>query len=261
MTEDKKNEQIAKVINVWNEKNKITFPNYNKDALKIIDQVAHFFSAGSYYYYIFNFSKLEIEFVSDSVEENLGISPKNFNLNSMLSQYHPEDLKKLEEKENAASDFLFKKLSPEDIPFYKVVYVMRLKAKNGEYKKFLHQAKAINVTKDGKIQQVLGVHTDITYLNSPVDHKVSFIGDGRPSYYSLEPSNMVYEEIEEGSLFTKQEINIIEFISSGKSSAEIAQSLHISIETIKTHRKNILSKSGATNAAQLVANCIRDGII
>lgn len=58
MTEDKKNEQIAKVINVWNEKNKITFPNYNKDALKIIDQVAHFFSAGSYYYYIFNFSKL-----------------------------------------------------------------------------------------------------------------------------------------------------------------------------------------------------------
>lgn len=261
MTEDKKNERIAKVINVWNEKNKIAFPNYNKDALKIIDQVAHFFSAGSYYYYIFNFSTLEMDYVSDSVEENLGISPENFNINSLLSKYHPEDLQKLEEKENAASDFLFEKLSSEDIPFYKVVYMMRLKGKNDEYRKFLHQAKAINVTRDGKIQQVLGVHTDITYLNSPVDHKVSFIGDGRPSYYSLEPSNMVYEEIKEGGMFTKQEINIIEFISNGKSSSEIAQILYISIETIKTHRKNILSKSGATNTVQLVANCIRDGII
>lgn len=261
MGEDKTNERIAKVISVWNEKNKIEFPTYNKDALKIIDQIAHFFSAGSYYYYIFNFSKLEIEFVSDSVEESLGLKPEDFNLNSMLSLYHPEDLEKLEEKENAASDFLFKKISPEDIPLYKVVYVMRLKTKNGKYRKFLHQAKAINVTSNGKIQQVLGVHTDITYLNSPVDHKVSFIGEGRPSYYSLDPSNLVYKEIKESSLFTNQELKIIEFISIGQSSSKMAESLHLSIETIKTHRKNILSKSRAANAAQLVANCIRDGII
>ncbi|WP_439558564.1 response regulator transcription factor [Dyadobacter sp.] len=43
-------------------------------------------------------------------------------------------------------------------------------------------------------------------------------------------------------MFTKQEIQILHFIASGYPSAQIAEKLFISRETLKTHRKNIIRK-------------------
>ncbi len=256
-----KNKDILKILNVWENLNKINKPNPEDDTLDIIDQIASFFAAGSYYYYIFNFSTLKMDFVSESIKEVLGVDAKGYTIEKLFSLFHPDDLARMHEKENAASEFLFNILTPDEIPYYKVVYLMRFKDSNGNYKKILHQSRAINVNEEGKIQQVLGVHTDITYLNIPIDHKISFIGINRPSYYALDPCNMVLEESRNQSIFTQQELKIIQLIAEGKNTDKIADLLFVSTNTIKTHKKNILRKSGANNAVQLIANCIREGII
>lgn len=49
-----------------------------------------------------------------------------------------------------------------------------------------------------------------------------------------------------------REIEIIEFISEGFTSKEIAERLFISEHTVKTHRKNIFRKTKVTNADQLI---------
>lgn len=61
--------------------------------------------------------------------------------------------------------------------------------------------------------------------------------------------------------FSLKERTIIKLISEGKSSSEIAKELKISENTVKTHRKKILNKSSAKNFFQLIADCIRDGLI
>ena len=259
-TEIRKND-IAKVLNIWDTKNKIIQPNIEEDLRNIFDHIASFFAAGTFYYYVFNFQTLEMDYVHESVRDVLGIKPDEFNLKKLFSLYHPDDLARMYEKENAASEFLFNIISPEDIPFYKVVYVTRFKDQSGNYKKILHQAKAINVTTNGKIQQVLGVHTDITYLNTPIDHKISFIGETRRSYFALDPCNLIFEENDTGKLFTNQELKIIQLISEGKNSNEIAELLFITYNTLKTHKKNIFRKSNSNNSGHLIMNCILDGII
>ncbi|NOZ46425.1 MAG: hypothetical protein GXO79_06545 [Chlorobi bacterium] len=256
-----KNNDIEKVYEVWRTHNHIKLKVAPLEFRKIIEQVATFFSAGSYYYYIFNFATLQMEYVHPTIKNVLGIDPEKFNIEKFLSIHHPDDLKVFNEKEALASQFLFNYISPKDIPYYKVVYVNRVKHSQGHYIKLLHQAKALQVTENGKIQHVLGVHTDISYLKTPVDHKVSFIGEGKPSYYSIDPINPIFNRLKNTNIYTSQELNIIHLISEGKSNLEIAEKLFISVNTVKTHRKNILQKSNANNSAHLIANCIREGII
>lgn len=53
-------------------------------------------------------------------------------------------------------------------------------------------------------------------------------------------------------VFTPKEWEVIELILAGLSSAEIANKLSIAEETAKVHRRNIRSKTGTTNTAELI---------
>ncbi|MFT7233971.1 MAG: DNA-binding CsgD family transcriptional regulator [Cyclobacteriaceae bacterium] len=262
MAEDNspKNIGITNLKNLWRQEHKITHQVPSGFSLDVLHQISDFFAAGSYYYYIFNFNSLKMDYVSPDVHKVLGIEAIEFTLESMLGSIHPDDLEKMREKEKAASKFKYIKIPPDHIKDYKTVYVLRFLTKTGEVKKILHQSKAIEVSDDNRAARVLGVHTDISYLKAPIDHKISFISSKYPSYYSLDPSNLELEQ-QVNDRFTKQEVNIIELISKGHSGNEIADLLFISHHTVKTHKQNILRKSNAKNTVHLITNCIREGII
>ena len=60
---------------------------------------------------------------------------------------------------------------------------------------------------------------------------------------------------------TSREVEIFRLISIGQSTREIANELNLSIETIKSHRKNLMRKIGARNMASLVRRGFEIGII
>lgn len=51
---------------------------------------------------------------------------------------------------------------------------------------------------------------------------------------------------------SNREIEVLELISKAASSPQIAQRLYISLETVKSHRKNLKYKLGARNSAETV---------
>ncbi len=51
---------------------------------------------------------------------------------------------------------------------------------------------------------------------------------------------------------TKREVEIIKCLANGLSSNEMAEKLFISEHTVRTHRKNILKKTGLANTSQVV---------
>jgi len=59
----------------------------------------------------------------------------------------------------------------------------------------------------------------------------------------------------------KREMEIFQLIALGKSSADIASELSISIETVHSHRKNIKYKTGMKNSAEMAAFAVRNGLI
>ncbi|MBR08625.1 MAG: hypothetical protein CMP48_13225 [Rickettsiales bacterium] len=61
--------------------------------------------------------------------------------------------------------------------------------------------------------------------------------------------------------FTEREIDILNKMSEGMTAEMIAEMLHISPHTVKTHQRNMLKKTKCSNGVQLVAQSIRMGFI
>lgn len=60
---------------------------------------------------------------------------------------------------------------------------------------------------------------------------------------------------------SKSEIQMLRLIADGCTNPEIAVILNIQPETAKGYRKNLISKLNVRNTAELVAKCIRQGLI
>lgn len=116
----------------------------------------------------------------------------------------------------------------------------------------------LTLDENGKYGKSLNIHTHIDHISTSNSYKMSFIGlDGEPSYMNL----MLENEIKNSNKFSNREVDIIRNIADGLSSIEIAKVLGISDLTVKQHRKNILNKSNCKNTAQLVKDCIFQGVI
>jgi DNA-binding NarL/FixJ family response regulator len=64
-------------------------------------------------------------------------------------------------------------------------------------------------------------------------------------------------EIENSDL-TKREIEVLKLVSKGHTNDEISDKLHISTTTVRTHRANLISKTGCSNTASLVMYAIKN---
>ncbi len=65
----------------------------------------------------------------------------------------------------------------------------------------------------------------------------------------------------DGVKLSAREVEIIQLVAEGMSNKEIAERLFLSVHTVTTHRKNIMSKLGVNNTAGLVMFAIRENLI
>ena len=83
-------------------------------------------------------------------------------------------------------------------------------------------------------------------------------------YYSGDVLDILLKKegpLEDATILTTSEIDIVRLISSGLSTKEIAVKKHISFHTVMTHRKNIFRKLGVSSSPELVMYAIKAGLI
>jgi len=61
-------------------------------------------------------------------------------------------------------------------------------------------------------------------------------------------------------LLTPREREVVQLVSEGKTSKEIASTLFISVKTVDTHRRQIMAKLGVSSVAELTKYAIRAGL-
>ena len=69
------------------------------------------------------------------------------------------------------------------------------------------------------------------------------------------------EMLSVGRLLTSREYEILHFIAMGFDSEIIAEKLFLSVNTVNTHRRNILKKTGASNTLELIIKMQDQGFI
>ena len=73
--------------------------------------------------------------------------------------------------------------------------------------------------------------------------------------------NKVYDLNNESVVFSKREKEVLLWVFDGLTSKQIANKMYLSEATVINHRKNMLQKSGAKNAAELISFAVKHYII
>ena len=61
-------------------------------------------------------------------------------------------------------------------------------------------------------------------------------------------------------LLSSREREVLQLLAEGKTSNQIAESLHISAKTVETHRQQVMVKLKIKNVAELTKYAIREGL-
>jgi DNA-binding CsgD family transcriptional regulator len=215
------------------------------------------FQAGKHYYMVFNICQMELEFISPDISAALGYESTEINAMFFLEQIHPDDKPYFLSFENRLTEF-FNLLPIEKRGSYKYQHDYRIKTKENKYIRLLHQIVPIEYD-DTSFYRSLVLHTDITHIKPNGIPSFSIIGLGNePSYYNIQDTLNITES---NIILTKKEREILKLIVQNKSSKEIAEVLYISLNTVYTHRKNILKKTDATTLIELIGKVIKEGWI
>jgi DNA-binding NarL/FixJ family response regulator len=62
------------------------------------------------------------------------------------------------------------------------------------------------------------------------------------------------------AVLTPREREVLQLLSEGKRTSQIADLLHISVKTVETHRQQIMHKLGIKSVAELTKYAIREGL-
>lgn len=246
---------LQQLHQVWETNKASDSTNLN---LSFDDLTNSIMSTGPFAFYVIDFFDMSLSHISPSHLDLFGFDPETMNFNTVLSAIHPDDVEFVVKAEAFLTKFFYEKVTRDKLLNYKISYSHRARFKDGNYALINHQALMLTMDDKGGYGKSLNIHTRIDHLSNHNTYKISLIGlNGEPSFMNINLEDDGKNRIE----FSKREVDIIRLISEGKNNESIGLQLSISLLTVKKHRSNILEKAECSNSAQLIKNCIQQGIL
>ncbi|MDX1760614.1 MAG: helix-turn-helix transcriptional regulator [Christiangramia sp.] len=255
-----------KIAEFWRKNYSPRVENYEQFPVSnYFRKMAAIFAPGESYFYILNMHDLQLDYISPEVTNFYKDDGENISMERLLKNADPHHVPVLEKKEAVIKDFLTNFLSQEQILDYKVSYSYDLIDDYGKCRTMLMQATFISLSEGGIPRHVLSIHSDISHISPKASDSVSFIDlTGSNSYFNVETKYGTFKTryalgTANVPTYSKREKEVIKLLSQGMESGEIAEKLHISTNTVATHRRNILRKGKFKNTAHLVGEFFKYG--
>ena len=257
---------LYKLGDVWDRYN--VFEGAKKTSTSPVSKeelITRTFCPGPTIIYIYDYVTQDFDYVSPSYRDILGYKdlPRNWKMKDWMELFPPEDYNKIYNKELTSLSFAQKHFKLEDIYNYKLVYTLSFRHEKGHYVKFLHQGFPLATNAFGQITKLMLIHTDMTGFDYYNDEDISFISitEDHQSYYSINNWKEHAKGLSEDYELTPRQLEIVQMIAAGDSNKEIAQKLDVSLETIKTHRRDLLRKTGKNTFYELISDVIDRGLL
>lgn len=233
-----------------------------------LKRMASLAAPGESFCYVANFHTLELEMLSDSITRFVGLPPEEVDMNNILSLADSTDVEQIHLKEQVGKSFYIDFLAAEEVLDYKILYTYNLRDYNNRTRLMLHNACALSIDDKGRFIHVFSIHSDISHLAAKNTEDVSFIHmSGGESYLNVPITGGTFspKKIEKDKslekILSEREKEILLKFSQGLNSQEVGEELFISHNTVQTHRKNILKKTGAKNTIEIISKCLAGGLI
>jgi DNA-binding CsgD family transcriptional regulator len=174
--------------------------------------------------------------------------------------YHPDDVEKFPFIFRALADKI-SRLRADEILKCKLSYDYRVRFlnDNGNYNRILQDN--IPLVVDDQRNIVYGV---IVITNISLFKKTDSINYKVVSYTNEDQPLTILEGVVGKDTIEKisgREKEVIRLTANGLTEKEIADKLSISIQTVKSHRKNLIRRTGVKNSAELIKYCMANLVI
>jgi hypothetical protein len=205
--------------------------------------------------YVGALTKLEFIYVSKRSDQIMGIKPEDLHPDHFFQASHPDDLIRA----SLGRVRLFK--MAHNISVAKAGYSLmssnyRMRNAQGNYSNLLMQLYVFYRKLPYESTFVVKVHTNIDWCKK-LKHGYHFYTGNDLSYFRYPDEEL----LSVGVPFTNREMEIIHLIESGLDSYQISEKIFLSPQTIYTHRRNIIKKSGKKTLSDVIYDLKDRGVL
>lgn len=207
------------------------------------------------FFTVSHLGKIKFLLASEGIKRLLGIEPRELNPNHFVEVTHPDDLSRLGLL-RALTFVVEKEVQETNKASALASFSIRLRNPEGHYHNYICQA---------------------YFFYSPVPHNAVFLIQviSKIDWFKMKNNLFHHYKGKDLSLFrfpdeellsigpdlSTRELEIVRLVQSGLSSKEIAEKLFLSVNTVNTHRSNILTKSGKTHISDLIYELKDQGLL
>jgi DNA-binding CsgD family transcriptional regulator len=143
-------------------------------------------------------------------------------------------------------------------------YNYRVKNPKGNYIIILQRFSYIPGSSNSMPAGMIGVAFDITHYKT--DTSIVHTIEKAVEYEGKFVNELVFKKVHpvydvERNFLSKKETEIVRYIAQGLSSKQIADKMHLSINTVNNHRKNMLAKIECKSSSELIHYAIKHGLV
>jgi hypothetical protein len=176
----------------------------------------------------------------------VGIEPEELRSYHMLEAAHPDDLQKYAIFRSKMFNQAFELYVIGKGETYMSIN-LRIRNPQGTYKELLIQFYLYYTSVPSKTVLLIQLQTDISAITKKKSVNHYYSGSDR-TYFRFPDEDLLFT----GNHLSIREMEVLKLISEGLNSEKIADKLFLSIHTVNTHRRNILSKCGKSHISNLI---------
>lgn len=206
--------------------------------------------------FVVDFREMKLLYSSKNEEEVAGFSyeeMQEFGSMHFYSLMHATDLDIINKHVYTSFMGFMVENKPKDISKIKFCYTVRLRQKNNTYKWVLVRYSNIMVAENGLPVVIMGTLSDISNYYDKNEIRCEILNHTNPKRPTtvFQRTFPILEEQKDFKI-SKTELEVLSLVSQGMISKQIAANTNRSIETIHSHRKNILKKLSCNNMTDAV---------
>ena len=207
------------------------------------------------FFYIADVMQMEVLFTSKRSTRMIGIDPEELTFYQFMELTHPDELYRL-----SLGRPLIVKLGQELYTAKQGVRLLstdfRMRNTLGDYSNILIQGYLVYTTIPRKTVFFLKLHTNIDWYQKKKHGFHYYLGEDL-TYFKYPDKEL----LDMGMLLSKREFEIVKLVEQGLSSEQIAEKLFLSVNTVNTHRSNMLMKTEKESISDLIYSFKERGLM
>lgn len=223
------------------------------------------FAVGESYWLFADLTSGLILNVGGKSEKIISLKPEQLIGNppdEMFSRTHPEDVEAMYAFSNYYIQFALTNLKNK-FQIYHPTLFMRLKNFENLYRWCMVQYGDYLTDEEGNLLVGLTFVTDISHIKTEGVAMMSIVDTEKEicQHFYCQSDNKVVAFSNEIPRLSNREIEVLNYLSIGYSSKQIAFELNISTKTVDNHRQNMLHKADCKSSSELISFAVKTGYL